>query len=65
MATDVSRYTFTAPANGPATIEVRLIFRRAFQQLMEWKGWTDPDIVMEAETVVVPDPAEPVSTTEE
>jgi hypothetical protein len=72
MATDVSRYTFTAPANGSTTIQTRLIFRRAFQQLMEWKGWTDPDIVMEAETVVLPDPAvlpaaadEPASTTEE
>ena len=53
MATDVSTYTFAAPANGPITVEARLIYRRAFQQLMEWKGWTDPDIVMEAETVVV------------
>ena len=53
MATDVSRYTFAAPGNGPTTIEARLIYRRAFQQLMEWKGWTDPDIVMETETVAV------------
>lgn len=27
-------------------IEVQLIFRRAFQQLQEWKGWTDPDILL-------------------
>ncbi|MBI1877813.1 MAG: carboxypeptidase regulatory-like domain-containing protein, partial [Chloroflexi bacterium] len=46
LATDVSRYTFTMPASGPITIEARLIFRRAYQQLMAWKGWTDPDIVM-------------------
>ena len=51
--TDVSQYTFAAPADGPATVEVRLIFRRAFQQLMEWKGWDDPDIVMEHETIVL------------
>jgi hypothetical protein len=51
--TDVSQYAFAAPGDGAVTIEVRLIFRRAFQQLMEWKGWDDPDIVMEQETVVV------------
>jgi hypothetical protein len=53
FATDVSRYTFAAPAEGSATVEARLIFRRAFQQLMEQKGWDDPDIVMEEETIVV------------
>jgi hypothetical protein len=53
FATDVSQYTFAAPAEGPATVEARLIFRRAFQQLMEQKGWDDPDIVMEEETIVV------------
>lgn len=53
LATDVSRYAFAGPANGPATIEVRLIYRRAFQQLMAWKGWTDPDILMEDATITV------------
>ena len=52
FATDVSQYTFAAPTVGSATVEARLIFRRAFQQLMEWKGWDDPDIVMEEETIV-------------
>jgi hypothetical protein len=47
FATDVSRYHFDAPTAGGATVEARLIFRRAFQQLAEWKGWDDPDIVME------------------
>ena len=27
-------------------IEVQLIYRRAFQQLQEWKGWTDPDVLL-------------------
>ena len=39
-------------------IEVRLIYRRAFQQLQEWKGWTDPDILLASEdfqVAVVPD----------
>ncbi|MCK6628980.1 MAG: carboxypeptidase regulatory-like domain-containing protein [Anaerolineae bacterium] len=53
MATDVSRYSFTLPDNGSAKIEVRLIYRRAFQQLMQWKGWTDPDMVMEEATLTV------------
>ena len=56
MTTNVSRYSFTAPANNPITIEARLIYRRAFQQLMAWKGWTDPDIVMETETITVTGP---------
>jgi hypothetical protein len=54
FAMDVSQYRFAAPAEGPVTIEVRLLFRRAFQQLMEWKGWDDPDILMEEATIVLP-----------
>ena len=53
FATDASRYTFGVPADGSITIEARLVFRRAFQQLMEWKGWDDPDILMEEETIVI------------
>jgi hypothetical protein len=53
LATDVSQYIFDAPAEGPTTVEVRLVFRRAFLELMEQKGWDDPDIVMEEETLVV------------
>jgi hypothetical protein len=53
FATDISRYTFNAPIGKPATIEARLIFRRAFQQLAKWKGWDDPDIVMKQETITV------------
>jgi hypothetical protein len=55
FATDTSRYTFAVPANGPVTVEARLVFRRAFQQLAEQKGWNDPDIVMEEEKIVVPE----------
>jgi hypothetical protein len=55
FATDTSHYTFAAPAVGPVTVEVQLIYRRAYQALMEQKGWTDPDMVMESETVIVGD----------
>ncbi len=53
FATDVSQYTFEAPDSGSVTVKARLIFRRAFQQLMVWKDWDTPDIVMEEETIEV------------
>ncbi len=53
FATDVSRYTFQAPEPRPVTIETRLIFRRAYQQLMQQKGWTDPDILMEQNRITL------------
>ena len=53
FATDVSHYAFVAPDSGSVTIQARLVFRRAFQQLMAWKGWDDPDILMEEATIVV------------
>jgi hypothetical protein len=53
MATDTSRYEFRSPPSGDVTVEVRLIYRKAYQQLMQWKGWTDPDIVMEEATLHV------------
>jgi len=33
---------------------VTLLFRRAFKQLMAWKGWDAPDIVMEQQTINLP-----------
>jgi hypothetical protein len=53
LATDVTRYSFAASANGAATINVRLLFRRAFQLLEEQKGWNDADILMEEVTIPV------------
>jgi hypothetical protein len=53
FATDASRYTFKAPEAGAATVEARLLFRRAFQKLAEEKGWDDPDIVMEEARLTV------------
>jgi hypothetical protein len=52
-ATDQTRYTFKAPAGQMAAIEVHLIYRRAPQQLMQWKAWTDPDILMAQQTLKV------------
>ncbi len=54
LATDTTHYTFSAPAGETITVNVRLIFRRAFYDLMKQKGWNDPDILMEHETIQVP-----------
>lgn len=55
LDSDTSVYTFAVPADsGRITVEVRLIFRRAFIALMRLKGWDTPDILMEQQTVVLP-----------
>jgi hypothetical protein len=53
MATDTTRYTFDAPA-GAVTVNVRLLFRRAFYELAQQKGWDDPDLLMKHEILDVP-----------
>ncbi len=53
FATDTSAYTFAAPPSGQSVVEVKLFFRRAFYELMQQKGWTDPDIVIQSAVVTV------------
>jgi hypothetical protein len=53
FATDTGQYAFIAPEQGSATIEVKLIFRRAFQELMDQKGWNMPDILMETQVITI------------
>lgn len=53
FATDTSTYAFAAPGEGEITIEVTLLFRRAFIELMDQKGWEVPDIVMEHECITI------------
>jgi len=53
FATDTSDYTFAVPVEGEVTIEVKLLFRRAFIELMDQKGWDVPDILMEAAVLTV------------
>lgn len=36
------------------SVKITLLFRRAFKELMDQKGWDVPDIVMEEEEMVVP-----------
>lgn len=54
LATDTTRYIFNAPTGEAVTVNVRLYFRRAFYELMQQKGWNDPDILMEHTTIPVP-----------
>jgi len=35
-------------------VRVTLLFRRAFKQLLDQKGWDVPDIVMEQQTINLP-----------
>lgn len=50
---DTTRYVFELSGDDHATVNVRLIFRRAFQELAQLKGWNDPDILMEEEIISI------------
>ena len=50
---DVGEFLFAAPDSGDVRIEAVLLYRRAFKKLMDLKGWTDPDIVMESAAVSI------------
>ena len=59
LATSSSSYRFAAAdgsesqANARLTVEVQLVYRRAFQQLQQWKGWHDPDILLATKTIQI------------
>jgi hypothetical protein len=56
LETHASTYTFAVPAgnNDAITVEAKLIFRRAYYDLMQQKGWEVPDILMESANVTIP-----------
>ncbi len=54
FATDETVYAFAAPAAGAVSVEVTLLFRRAYKTLMDQKGWDVPDIVMANSKLSVP-----------
>ena len=54
MITIPADFSQRVQAHQAATVNVRLIFRRAYAALMKQKGWTDPDILMEQATLQVP-----------
>ncbi|MFQ6014087.1 MAG: hypothetical protein ACE5NP_01420 [Anaerolineae bacterium] len=53
FATDTSTYTFAAPSEGEVSVEVTLLFRRAFIALMDQKGWDVPDVVISSHRLTV------------
>jgi len=53
LGMDSSTYVFSAPAEGKVSIEVSLIFRRAFKELMDQKGWDLPDLLMEQQILTI------------
>lgn len=50
---DTGEFLFNAPASGNVRVEAVLLYRRAYKKLMEFKGWNDPDIVMESAAVTI------------
>jgi hypothetical protein len=52
--TDISNYIFEATEGSQIRIEVKLLFRRAFKELMDQKSWNVSDILMEETDIVVP-----------
>ncbi len=53
LATDSTQYTFDLPAGVAGQVNVKLFFRRTFQEIAQQKGFTDPDILMETATIPV------------
>ena len=60
FASDSSAYAFEASGERPFSVEVTLLYRRAFKALADQKKWSDPDIVMASRRFVVGRPKEPV-----
>lgn len=54
FGTDISKYTFLAPENSNPHVKVTLLFRRAFKELMDQKGWDVPDIILEETQINLP-----------
>jgi hypothetical protein len=53
FSADTSVYRFAAPPSGSVDVDVRLIFRRAFIELMDQKGWDAADILMAQRSISV------------
>ncbi len=51
---DVGEFLFSAPRSGDVRIEAVLLYRRAYKKLMEQKGWSEPDIVMQSAAISMP-----------
>lgn len=61
MESDETTYVFEPPAEGEATVDVRLLYRRAFIELRDLKGWEGEDIEMARRTMAVEQIDEPAA----
>ncbi len=57
FATDTSSYTFAVHPANAVTVEVKLLFRRAYKELADLKKWPDSDIVMAEKQIVLESPS--------
>jgi hypothetical protein len=62
FGSDTSSYRFTADDQEAVRVSAELIFRRAFRKLMDQKGWSDPDLIMETATVELEPRGQPPPT---
>ena len=54
MTSDKSNYIFqSSKGSGPFEVNVKLLFRRAFIELMDQKGWDKTDILMEEKKFIL------------
>lgn len=54
LATRSDSFSFTPSADGESNIRIRLLYRRAWPDLQDWKSWDDPDILMEEVVLTYP-----------
>ncbi len=54
LETRKTEFVFEYPEDSIVTIDASLIFRRAFFDIMQQKGWNTPDILMEQKIIEVP-----------
>ena len=54
IKSDTTIYAFSAPQDDGITVDVKLLFRRAFIELMRQKSWDFPDILMAEQMITIP-----------
>ena len=54
LETRKAEFVFEYPQGSSVTIDASLIFRRAFYDLIQQKGWNTPDILMEQKVIELP-----------
>ncbi len=53
-ATKTNNFSFVPPVDGSSNIRVRLIYRRVWPDINQWKSWNDSDVLMKESTLTYP-----------